>query len=114
IIVNISTTEHIPGTEGLVVVAAAGSTVRSQVRVAPRSHGRVKRADARLRATRTNPHRYTQTRMNRPPPLFWNCSDFLELALRVRSHRNRSRRTRAHLKSEEIRRGDASKQGDGR
>jgi hypothetical protein len=38
------------------------------LRVAPRSHGRVKGGDARLRATRTNPHRYSQTRMNRPPP----------------------------------------------
>jgi hypothetical protein len=42
--------------------------VLSQVRVAPRSHGRVKGDDARLRATRTNPHRSSQTRMNRPPP----------------------------------------------
>jgi hypothetical protein len=32
----------------------------ARAEVAPRSHGRVKCGDARLRATRTNPHRYSQ------------------------------------------------------
>jgi hypothetical protein len=36
--------------------------------VAPRSHGHARRANTRRLARSKNPHRYAETRMNRPPP----------------------------------------------
>ena len=47
---------------------ARASAAGEDAEVAPGSHGHARRDETRILATHPNPHRYTQTRINQPPP----------------------------------------------